>query len=252
MELRFISRDGDVLTFEAPDGTRHTALFDESLRDALRRPNSNQAAEISPKEIQQRLRQGESIEDLALEMGVTVSSLEPFAAPILDELRFVLEGALAAEIADGNHMTSLGAVLERDHPGSTTRIYRENDSWLLEVTGDNVMRFRYDLKLRQVEPLDSSATNLTLLHSQRDLVTATTAVSSEPAPSYQADIYVQEIEEEHTASVLDLVEELRARRQISETTVKPAPAKGRTSLPSWDEIVLGTANSETDSDQRDF
>jgi hypothetical protein len=252
MELRFISRDGDVLTFEAPDGTRHTTLFDESLRDALRRPDNNGALEISPKEIQQRLRQGESIEDLALEMGVTVSSLEPFAAPILDELRFVLEGALAAEIADGNHMTSLGAVLERDQPGSKTRVYREKDSWLLEVTGENVMRFRYDMKLRQVEPLDSNATNLTLLHSQRDLVTATTAVPSEPAPTYQGEIYAQEVEEEHTASVLDLVEQIRARRQNSETTVKPAPAKGRTSLPSWNEIVLGTSNSEADSDQRDF
>lgn len=249
MELRFVSRDGDLLTFETPDGQRHTALLDEDLRMSLKPTTSLNQTEISPKEIQHRLRHGESIENLASEMGVSVASLEPFAAPIQDELRYLLDSALATTIADGNHMTAFGAVLDRDHPGSSSRIYRENDSWILEVVSDGLMRWRFDPKLRHLEPLDNSATNLTLLHSQTDLVTATVTISSDPAPSYTEEIY--EHEEEHTASVLDLVEELRARRQMQETTVRPSPAKGRTSLPSWDEIVLGT-NSESDSEERDF
>jgi len=46
--------------------------------------------------------------------------------------------------------------------------------------------------------------------------------------------------------VHSLVEELRNRRKQED--LKPATAKGRASLPSWDEIVLGTTNSDTDSD----
>ena len=250
MELRFISRDGDRLIFEAPDGTRHSALLEEDLKAAIRSNGSAAGrVEISPREIQSRLRQGENVDDLANEMGVPVSNLEPFAAPVLDELRYLLDSALATEIADGNHMSPLGQVLERDHAGSRSRIYRQDDQWILEVTGESLMQWRFDPKNRHLEPLDNNATNLTLLHSNRDLVTATIPVASEPAPVFTEDRY--EKTEEHTASVLDLVEELRARRALHEQpTIKPAPAKGRTSLPSWDEIVLGTT-SESDSDQRD-
>ena len=49
-----------------------------------------------------------------------------------------------------------------------------------------------------------------------------------------------------TASVHSLVEELRSRRKQDE--IKPATAKGRASLPSWDEIVLGATKSESDTD----
>lgn len=249
MELRFISRDGNTLTFESPDGLRHTALLDEELSQALRPTVRNETADISPKEIQSRLRAGESVESLAAELGVSTSSLEPFAAPILDELRFMLEAALSVQMADGNRMSAMGEILDRDHPGATRRVYRQNDQWHLEVVSDTTMHFRFDPRNRLLEPLDNSATNLTLLHSQRDLVTATLPAVSEPAPVYSEERY--EVVEQ-TASVLDLVEELRARRQLQEETVRPAPAKGRTSLPSWDEIVLGTANSETDTDKRDL
>lgn len=86
MELRFISRDGDRLVFEAPDGTRHSALLEEDLKAAIRGNAAGTArVEISPKEIQSRLRHGESVDDLASEMGVPVSNLEPFAAPVLDD-----------------------------------------------------------------------------------------------------------------------------------------------------------------------
>jgi hypothetical protein len=113
----------------------------------------------------------------------------------------------------------------------------------------DIMRWKFDAKNRHLEPLDNNATNMTLLHSNRDLVTATQPPTLNPAPVVAEDRYEAK-EEEHTASVLDLVEELRARRAMQEPTVRPAPAKGRTSLPSWDEIVLGTS-SESDSDQRD-
>jgi transposase-like protein len=249
MELRFISRDGNTLTFESPDGLRHTALLDEDLAQALRPVTRNQAAEISPREIQARLRAGESVDALALELGVSASSLEPFAAPILDELRFMLEAALSVQMADGNQMSAFGEILDRDHKGAARRIYRQSEQWLLEVNSDSTMIFRFDPRNRVLEPLDSSATNLTLLHSQRDLVTATLPAMSEPAPVYSEERYESV---EQTASVLDLVEELRARRQLQEQTVRPSPAKGRTSLPSWDEIVLGASNSEADADKRDF
>jgi hypothetical protein len=107
------------------------------------------------------------------------------------------------------------------------------------------MHFRFDPRNRTLEPLDKYAANLTLLHSHSDLVTATLPAVSEPAPVYSKQRYEAQVEQ--TASVLDLVEELRARR-LRAATVKPAPARGRTSLPSWDEIVQGASNSESNTD----
>jgi len=126
MELRFVSRDGNTLTFESPDGLRHTALLDEELSQALRPTVRNQAAEISPKEIQSRLRAGESVESLASELGVSTASLEPFAAPILDELRFMLEAALSVQMADGNHMSAFGDIYSASLPKRSG--YRDSSS----------------------------------------------------------------------------------------------------------------------------
>jgi hypothetical protein len=248
MELRFISREGNALTFESSDGLRHSALLDEDLVQAVKPTSRNQTAEISPREIQSRIRAGETAQALAAELGVSASAIEPFAAPILDELRFMLEAALSVSMADGNQMTKFGDILDRDHPGAAKRIYRKNEQWQLEVLSDATMIFRFDPRKRLLEPLDNSATNLTLLHSQSDLVTATLPAISDPAPVYSEERYEPV---EQTASVLDLVEELRVRRQLQEQTARPATAKGRTSLPSWEEIVLGTSHSDADSDKRD-
>ena len=54
--------------------------------------------------------------------------------------------------------------------------------------------------------------------------------------------------ESEGASVHDLVQELRARREQSAAELKPHSAKGRAALPSWDEIVLGTGSLDTDAD----
>jgi SpoVK/Ycf46/Vps4 family AAA+-type ATPase len=70
----------------------------------------------------------------------------------------------------------------------------------------------------------------------------------------QTALKVQEVIEEveevqpEGASVHDLVQELRSRREQNTQELKPHSAKGRAALPSWDEIVLGTGSLDTDSD----
>ena len=71
----------------------------------------------------------------------------------------------------------------------------------------------------------------------------------EPAPPKEQIADNSSEANQPSASVHDLVQELRARRAPEE--IKPASAKGRASLPSWDEIVLGTGKSDVETDQRD-
>ena len=236
MDLRFIARESDWLMVETADGEKFRLLIDDQLKDAIRGNRQVSESGVSPREVQTRLRSGEDLEDIAAHFGVPVSAIEPFAAPILDELNYVIAAALATKVTDGDHMISLGELIERESPGASFKAKRDGDSWLITASGPKTLLWSYDPKNKSVEPKNSVATDVAKLHANRDIVTATIPIVKE-----------EEDSESDSASVLDLVEELRARRKQPEP-IKPATAKGRASLPSWDEIVLGTnQNSESES-----
>ena len=231
MELRFVSRESDYLVFETSDGTKLKALIDDQLRDAVRKSQQLSNSGISPREVQDRTRAGESLEHIASDLGVPEATIEPFAAPIQDELNFVLEAAMATEVNDGNRMLPFRELIQHEHPDASFSVRREGERWLIAVDGAKQMLWHYDNKAKHMEPVDSNAASLAKVHASRDIVTSTIEVVEEVAPAQEASVH-------------DLVEELRTRR--NKEPIKPATAKGRASLPSWDEIVLGTSNSESE------
>lgn len=236
MDLRFVARESDFLILENSSGERFRVLIDDQLRDATKQNLLPQQSGVAPREVQSRLRAGEELEAIATDLGVSVAAIEPFAAPIIDELNFVIQAAMNTLVADGDAMVSLQELMQRDNPGANYKAHRKEDRWIITVSGSRTLVWRFDPRSKSLEPANSEATDLIKSHAPRDIVTATIQVIPE-----------QE-EEGESASVLDLVEELRARRKQPET-VRPAPAKGRASLPSWDEIVLGTnQSSEADTD----
>jgi len=207
-------------------------LVDDQLRDAVRNSQQLTNSGISPREVQNRIRAGEQIEDIAQALSVPTSTIEPFAAPILDELNYVLEAALATEVNDGNKMVPFRELIDKEEPEASFSLHREDEKWVVTVSGSKKMLWHYDNRARHLEPMDPNASSVAKVHASRDIVTSTIEVVEEP-------------EEAPEASVHDLVEELRSRRQRE--PIKPATAKGRASLPSWDEIVLGTSNSEPEA-----
>ncbi len=46
---------------------------------------------LSPREIQSRIRSGATVEEVAVEAGVGVDQVEPFAVPVLAELDHIIE-----------------------------------------------------------------------------------------------------------------------------------------------------------------
>ena len=234
MELRFVSREGESLVFETSDGTRLRAMVDQELREAIRHNPQISQSSISPKEKQLRVRSGESLAAIAESLGVSESTIEPFAAPILDEMNYILQSALDSEVPDGSNMKKFSELVLAENPGCSFSLYRDGETWMVRAEGQKQMLWSFDTKSRHLEPADSHAQSLARVHANRDIVTATIPVVKEDEP------------EEPQASVHDLVEELRSRRK--QEPIRPATAKGRASLPSWDEIVLGTTNSEPDSD----
>lgn len=251
MELRFVNREGDSLVFETADGQRLTAAIDDSIRDALKRVSADVSRSVSPREVQTAIRAGESTAELATRLGVPEEVIEPFASPIQDELRFMLQTALSVSLNAGNMMRSFEELVQETYPGSTFAIRKDGDQWVL--SSGNSLKWHFDPKQRVIEPISEAAKDLAkAIGAEREVVRPAVRVAhpagvEAPAPAEQSESRPEP--ESKSASVHDLVQELRARRVPEE--VKPASAKGRASLPSWDEIVLGAGKLDSESDQRD-
>lgn len=242
MELRFVARESDYLLLESEDGTGHRVLIDDSLRDAVRNTQEIVSSGIVPKDVQQKLRSGITVAEVAAEYGVTEAAIEPFAAPILDEIRYVIQSALATLISDGQHMKSLQEVVLRSQPDTEFSAHRGEEGWVLTANGAHSYTWRYDPRAKLLEPVSESAQKLSSMSGVREVVTRT--VPAKPSAPAAAE-HDSEKADPQRASVHDLVEELRQRRGKPEE-LRPSSAKGRASLPSWDEIVSGAHLEQED------
>lgn len=232
MELRFVSKESDYLILETESGDRYRLLVDDSVREAFKNTEEIRSSQASPKDIQNLLRSGKSVAEVAQALQVTESAIAPFAAPILDEISFVLSGALNTMVSDGQNMRRLEDLVLHSQPESTFAAHREDSGWVVTAKGAHNYSWSFDPRTKVLEPISESAKKLGSLHSARDVVTQTVPVRTHEPELPQHD------EPEPQASVHDLVEELRSRRAKPEE-VRPSSSKGRASLPSWDEIVSG-------------
>jgi hypothetical protein len=192
---------------------------------------------------------------LAARLGVPEDAIEPFASPILDELRFVLQTALTTMLSSNDRMRSFRDLVDAVYPAAEFAVRKDENQWILE--SGNSLKWSFDPKSRLIEPISAAAKELAKSFNTDREVVRPARTSPEPLRPVQPAQSVAEPApaepvaepESQGASVHDLVQELRARRNPEE--IKPASAKGRASLPSWDEIVLGTGGLDTDANERD-
>jgi hypothetical protein len=207
-QLRFVtlSEDGEHALLEAADGSEHFALpVDAALRDAVRadlprlapRPDADpprRAAPVAaapmvaapvavdpigPREIQVRVRAGETPEDLAAATGMTLERVMRFAGPVMDERRRIADEARRARArrtpSDGNEgrIVVFGeAVDERfaahgiDAASVTWDARRREDGeWLVDARwlggdSDHTAEWLFSRGTRTVTPLDDTAADL--------------------------------------------------------------------------------------------
>ncbi|VTR78253.1 septation protein SepH [Cellulomonas hominis] len=105
LELIGLHEDGEHLVLAAADGQRYRLHIDEPLRAAVRRDRpqleqirAEQSGVPSPREIQARVRAGQSAQQIADETGVTVEHVRRFEGPVLAEREFVAEQARGTRV----------------------------------------------------------------------------------------------------------------------------------------------------------
>jgi len=100
-DLRLIESDEEYLFLESAAGEKFRLLIDDELRAATRKVLAIKTVTdaISPKEIQQQIRAGVSIAHLSSQTGLAIELLEKFAAPVLDEIAYVVASAQAIRLS---------------------------------------------------------------------------------------------------------------------------------------------------------
>ncbi len=176
-ELRLVgvSEDGERLVLTDDAGVQHTIVIDERLRAGVnghlsRLGQLTMALEsrISPREIQNRVRSGESAEHVAESAGVPLERVLRFVGPVLREREHIADQARRARLAGSSGPTSLlGDLVTRaanrrdvdpdDVDWDSAR--REDQTWVVTTTwpdGTTAM-WALDLLRHQATPLDAAA-----------------------------------------------------------------------------------------------
>ena len=147
-----------------------------AVRGELPRPGEEAVRDsaLTPKEIQSRLRAGESPEKIAAEAGVPVARVERFAGPVASEFQLTITQAQAGFVIRGRRGRSilpLGSAVEQHlaatpslRPESVLWTTRREDegTWWVQVgyvarARQRTAAWRYDPKQRSVTPVDAES-----------------------------------------------------------------------------------------------
>lgn len=173
--------DGEHLVLSAADGTRYRVTIDEPLRAAVRRDRARLGqlqlamdGRMSPREIQARIRAGQSAEAVAEASGLPVEQVRRFEGPVLAEREHVVDLARAVPLRRSAPAAAqpprLDAVvaerLEQREVDPDTALWdawrAEDGTWTIRVTFSAAGREReahwtFLPQTRQLSPADDEA-----------------------------------------------------------------------------------------------
>lgn len=178
-ELIFIGRsdDNESLILASEEGREFFVVIDAHLvRDVTNRPtqtdssNTTSTSEITPREIQSRIRRGESVEDIAAEAGVDTSRIERYAGPVLSERAYMATRARETYIRRSTEDEFLETAVLRQLSAINVdtlslewdSFRREDGRWNVSVrwsigAGDGTGNWIYDPMSQSIISLDNEA-----------------------------------------------------------------------------------------------
>jgi hypothetical protein len=276
-ELQLVGRTGDGSAIELTDqsGAKFSLPITENLKSALTQPKLISVAPIDErpsfgvKEIQARLRAGESMGSISRTTDWAVEKIEKFSGPILQERAYVIETALKSFLRREASSPTLGEATDVqlsshgvDMEAVEWNTHRNVDgTWNIVVQYPNIdgtaeANWNFELGNRILTAKDDSARWIagdakesrprTATHGFINSVDPTPFAPTTPPPpaprlvAVREEITVTEIveeDEEYFAEELD-INVVDESDPVSDGVVK------RPKLPSWDDIMFGGSKTE--------
>jgi hypothetical protein len=276
-ELQLVGRTGDGSAIELTDhsGTKFSLPITENLKTALTQPRLVSVAPIDErpsfgvKEIQARLRAGESMGSISRTTDWSVEKIEKFSGPILQERAYVIETARKSYLrreassptldeATSIQLSSHGVDMEAVEWNTHRNV---DGTWNIVVQYPNIdgtaeANWNFELGNRILTAQDDSARWIagdakearprTATHGFINSVDPTPFAPTTPPPpaprlvAVREEVTITEIveeDEEYFAEELD-IEVVDESDPVSDGVVK------RPKLPSWDDIMFGGSKTE--------
>ena len=258
-ELRLTGKnpEGTHITLTNGTGDEFTVRISDTLRATVNQPRltavvaSDDEQVMSVKEIQRRLRAGETMDAIARDGRISVEKVERFAGPILQERVYILDQAFAVVLrkeSARDQETFRDVVIARlapmgvDSESLTWNTWRSEDgTWTIDLSypnrdGHGSATWNFDLNRRSVNATNENARWM---------------LGQEPAPRTQTPGLVH-AEPSHPSRIVDSFSQSAPEAEpVRETprlvAIRETPAEadraegisGRAKVPSWDEIMFG-------------
>ena len=276
-ELKLVGRTGDGSAIELTDqsGAKFSLPITENLKSTLTQPKLVSVAPIDErpsfgvKEIQARLRAGESMGSISRTTDWAVEKIEKFSGPILQERAYVIETALKSFLRREASSPTLGEATDVqlsshgvDMEAVEWNTHRNVDgTWNIVVQYPNIdgtaeANWNFELGNRILTAKDDSARWIagdakesrprTATHGFINSVDPTPFAPTTPPPpaprlvAVREEITITEIveeDEEYFSEELD-INVVDESDPVSDGVVK------RPKLPSWDDIMFGGSKTE--------
>jgi len=273
LRLVGVTDDGARLILQREDGGKEHLAVDEQLRSLLRRPTAEATqtqldleSRLSPREIQARIRSGQSMDEVAAEAGISVERVERFAGPILHEREHIAQEAAKVSVRRDDHgaVMLLGELVgQRLEQRGVPRDGMHWDAWRRKDGGWEVRldylaggkersaEWVYDPARRTMTADDDEArwlleeeatAEVTPLRSLRS-VDETANADAETDADLTDQQPVAESERPVKSGTQEAIDTLlRGRETVPDAP--PAKRKKKASVPSWDEILFGSRKPE--------
>lgn len=259
-DLRIVgkSEDGSSLELIDSEGQTYSVRISDNLKSLVNAPRLSSVAPVDDrpsftvKDIQNRLRAGDSMDAIARMTDWPIEKIEKFAGPILQERAFIIETALKTKISKDQSAPTLNEITTKqlsEHGANLDEVewntHRNLDgTWNLVIlypsrTGISQANWNFDTTNRTFEALDDSAHWLIgESRPERPKVPTNGFVTPADPPRL-----VAVKEEVHIKETLledgEVVEEISLDFEEEQTPKNDGVSK-RAKLPSWDDIMFGS------------
>jgi hypothetical protein len=276
-ELRLDGKteDGNHLALVDTDGNNYSLRISDTLRATVNQPRLSSVpaidtpATITVKEIQRRLRAGDSFELIAREGQTTVDKVERFSGPIMQEREYILNNARQLIMRKDAHRTDLtfgDVVLAKLAPRGVDvdqiswNTWRLADgTWHMELhypnrDGNGIATWNFDLSRRALDASDDNGAWL-IDEEAPARAAAPAIIYSEPTHPSRIEEVKEEVQIPTIADLFEAPEEKSETPRLAVIRETPNAADsqdgitGRAKVPSWDEIMFGRKSEESPTDE---
>jgi Protein of unknown function (DUF3071) len=274
LRLVGLSADGSRLVLENAAGLSLALPLDERVHAALRGDRSRLGqlqiavdGQLRPREIQARIRAGHSAEEVAASSGLPLDSVRRFETPILLERTHMAQTAQAVGVrrVTDSVTTPLGVLVQArlDEHGVAADTLdwdswrRDDGRWTVTLAysaggRDRTASWVFDPLRRVIEPADDEARWLTdeeravpIPAPAPNRASRSTGPKLAAVPDPDASEAPREELSDEPADAVAAQEQAPAAVQEPAESSAPAakarPGGRRASVPSWDEILFGSA-----------